>query len=406
MNEPLTLLKSPRDERDWHYGKIVCAAGELPERVSLRKDCGPIRRQGKSGFCHSFAGTALKNLQETLDWGERRYDFSPLGLARAVKARDGIAYTEGSTLLDVCKALCNDGVFDEVFYPFESYDTESFKKTGKLDFPPLAVTEEEAKHIPRYYCQNYARVDSLEEVKRSLMNQNPVLLGMTCSEEIYSPTEGCIGLPLGTFLIGGHAVLIIGYDDTKEKTIHGRHYKGFLECQNSWGEDYGEDGFFWIPYEYITYRTKDFGMGFVMDMYTAIDLAKEDLQGTAVELFIGKSTAWDDGKEVALDQPPIVDEKTGRTLVPLRFIGESLGCRVEWLAKSRHIIIRSKAHDIQLTIGSQTALVDGGKRLMEQAPILDERTGRTLVPLRFIAQTMGNTVLWDGKRRKITVLKN
>ena len=141
MNEPLTLLKSPRDERDWHYGKIVCAGGELLERVSLRQSCGPIRRQGKSGFCHSFAGTALKNLQETQDWGERRYNFSPLGLARAVKARDGIAYTEGSTLLDVCKALCNDGVFDEVFYPFTSYDQESFKKTCKLHFPPLAVTD-------------------------------------------------------------------------------------------------------------------------------------------------------------------------------------------------------------------------------------------------------------------------
>lgn len=60
MNEPLTLLKSPRDERDWHYGKIVCSGGELPEKVSLRQSCGPIRRQGKSGFCHSFAGTALK----------------------------------------------------------------------------------------------------------------------------------------------------------------------------------------------------------------------------------------------------------------------------------------------------------------------------------------------------------
>lgn len=45
------------------------------------------------------------------------------------------------------------------------------------------------------------------------------------------------------------------------------------------------------------------------------------------------------------------------------------------------------------------------KRLMEQAPILDERTGRTLVPLRFIAETMGHAVLWDGERRKIIILK-
>ena len=62
MKEPLTLLKSPRDERDWHYGKIVCAGGELPERVSLRQSCGPIRRQGKSGFCHSFAAVSYTHL--------------------------------------------------------------------------------------------------------------------------------------------------------------------------------------------------------------------------------------------------------------------------------------------------------------------------------------------------------
>lgn len=405
MKTPLTLVKSPRNERDWHYGSIVAGRANLPKKVSLRDKCGMIRSQGKAGFCHSFTGTALKNIQEMQDWGEKEYNFSPLGLARAVKARDGIEYTEGSTLLDVCKALCEDGVFDEVYYPYEKYDADKYAETGKLEFPEMAVTEEEAKHIPRFFCENYARVDTLDDLKLSLANQNPVMLGITCSEEIYSPTEGCIGLPLGAFLIGGHAILAVGYDDEKEKTIKGRHYKGFIECQNSWGEDYGEQGFFWIPYEYITYRTKDFDISFLMDMYAMVDLKKEDLNGTAIELFIGFNTAWDDGREVSLDQPPIVDEETGRTLVPLRFVGESLGCRVEWLQQSRRIIIRNDAHDIQLTIGSQTALVDGNKRLMDQAPIIDQRTGRTLVPLRFVAQTLGNPVLWDGKRKKITILK-
>ena len=80
-------------------------------------------------------------------------------------------------------------------------------------------------------------------------------------------------------------------------------------------------------------------MGFVMDMYTAIDLARENLQGTAVELFIGKDKAFDDGKEIALDQPPIVDERTGRTLVPLRFIAETMGHAVLWDGERRKIII-------------------------------------------------------------------
>lgn len=59
----------------------------------------------------------------------------------------------------------------------------------------------------------------------------------------------------------------------------------------------------------------------------------------------------------------------------------------------------------KLNIGSQTALVNGKEQFVDQPPRIDAQTGRTLVPLRFIAQTLGNTVLWDGKRRKITILK-
>ncbi len=399
MREPLTLVKSPRDERDWHYGKIVKGLEKLPEKTSLRAFSGPIRSQGKAGFCHSFTGTALKNLQETQEWGERQYNFSPLGLARAVKARDGIVYTEGSTLIEVCKVLCEKGVFDEAFYPYGEY------KAGSLLFPPLLLTEEEQDNIPRYLCQNYARVDTLEDLKQSLAKGNPVMLGITCGESIYEPVNGCIGLPLGEFQIGGHAILAIGYDDEKEETIRGRHYKGFIECQNSWGAEYGDEGYFWLPYEYLTFRTKDFGQSFMMDMYAMIDLKGEDLSGTAIELFLGGEKAYDDGQEITLEQPPMADERTGRTLVPLRFVGESLGCRVEWLAKTRQIILQHEKHHIQLTIGSEVALVDGVKKLMEQAPVLDERTGRTLVPLRFISETLGHTVLWDGGRRKIIVLK-
>ncbi len=238
-----------------------------------------------------------------------------------------------------------------------------------------------------------------------MSERNPVLLGITCTKEIYAPTDGCIGLPIGEYLIGGHALLVVGYDDTKENTIRGRKYRGFVECQNSWGKDYGDNGFLWIPYEYFTYRTKDFGISFIMDMYAAIDLKQENLSGTAVELSLGSPLAYDDGKKVRLEQPPVSDEKTGRTLVPLRFIGEALGCVVEWNAARREICVRKNKHEIILQIGQERALVDGVRRDIEQAPEIDQKTGRTLVPLRFIAETLGNTVLWDGRRRKIIILK-
>ena len=150
-NAPLTLVKSPRDGRDWKYGEIVAARVSLPEKVSLRAECGPVRSQGEAGFCHSFAGTALKNMQERQEYGDRGFDFSPLGLAKDVKARDGLTFTEGSTLLAVCKALCENGVFDEALYPYGQY------QAGSMDFPPLGL--QEGEKLPRYYCKNYARLE-------------------------------------------------------------------------------------------------------------------------------------------------------------------------------------------------------------------------------------------------------
>lgn len=58
MNEPLTLLKSPRDERDWHYGRIVCAGGELPKRVSLRRAAARFADRARAAFV-----TALQELR-------------------------------------------------------------------------------------------------------------------------------------------------------------------------------------------------------------------------------------------------------------------------------------------------------------------------------------------------------
>ena len=56
MKEALTLLKSPRDERDWHYGKIVCAGGELPEKVSLRQSCGRFADRARAAFATALPG--------------------------------------------------------------------------------------------------------------------------------------------------------------------------------------------------------------------------------------------------------------------------------------------------------------------------------------------------------------
>lgn len=394
MKTPLTLMKSPKDERDWNYKEIVATVGELPKKCSLKEHCGRVRNQGKAGFCHSFTGAAVKNIQEKIETG-REFDFSPLGLAKAVKTADGIVHTEGSTLLEVCKALQKDGVFEEGFYPYQTY------QPGSLKFPDVPREGD----LPKYFIKNYARLETLEEMKACIVQRKPVLLGITCSEEIYEPTEGCIGLPIGSYMIGGHAMPVVSYDDEMQKTIRGKKYTGFFECMNSWGEDYGNKGFVWLPYEYLTFRTADYGMAMFMDMYTTVDLENDNLKGTAVELYLDGNVAYDDGKSILLDQAPIADRKTGRTLVPLRFVGEALGAEVAWEKETRKITVVKGEDNIVLQIGQDMAMVNGQAKKIDQEPVIDQATGRTLVPLRFVAKELGCTVLWDGKRRKITILK-
>lgn len=66
---------------------------------------------------------------------------------------------------------------------------------------------------------------------------------------------------------------------------------------------------------------------------------KEVLPKRKVVMWIGKPKALVDGRQVALDQPPVIDPKTNRSLVPVRFLGESLGGKVDWEAKEQQITI-------------------------------------------------------------------
>lgn len=61
---------------------------------------------------------------------------------------------------------------------------------------------------------------------------------------------------------------------------------------------------------------------------------------TVIELWIGKSKARLNGKEIVLDQPPELHQKTGRTMVPVRFVAEALDATVDWDGAQEKITIR------------------------------------------------------------------
>lgn len=106
-----------------------------------------------------------------------------------------------------------------------------------------------------------------------------------------------------------------------------------------------------------------------------------------------------DGTALTFDVPPqMVD---GRTLVPLRAIFEALGAEVDWNDATRTITATKDATTVVLALGSTTPTVNGQTVTIDvPAAAID---GRTLVPLRFVAESFGVEVNWDGDTRTVTI---
>lgn len=104
-----------------------------------------------------------------------------------------------------------------------------------------------------------------------------------------------------------------------------------------------------------------------------------------------------DGRELALDVPGEVRE--GRTLVPFRALFEALQAKVVWDPDAQTVTAEQGEDSLVLTIGSQVVEWRGSLIKVDAPPIIVN--GRTLVPLRLVAQAMGLHVRWDPSTRTV-----
>jgi hypothetical protein len=80
-------------------------------------------------------------------------------------------------------------------------------------------------------------------------------------------------------------------------------------------------------------------MPFFMEAWSSVDVILPPKPASEVVLWIGSTRALVDGEEVQLDQPPEIDPRSNRTLVPLRFLAEVLGWKVVWNEGERKITL-------------------------------------------------------------------
>ena len=118
-------------------------------------------------------------------------------------------------------------------------------------------------------------------------------------------------------------------------------------------------------------------------------------------LTVGKKEALVFGKTKSNDVAPVI--RNDRTMLPARFVAENLGAKVTWDEEKRLVTIIGNGVTILLTIGEETAMING-KEVKLDSPAFIEND-RTYTPIRFIAEELGATVEWIETEQKVVITK-
>lgn len=222
-----------------------------PPNVDLRPWCPPIENQGAIGSCTANAGVGLVEYFERRAFGAHT-DASRLFLYKAT--RNLLLWTgdTGAYLRTTMGALALFGVPPERYWPYVTPD---------FDREPPAFCYAFAQN---YQAITYFRLDAtglapdrvLERIKLYLVGHVPSMFGFTVySSYTQANTTGAIPMPTsGDTVVGGHAVVAVGYDDTKRiknTNTGGTETRGAFLIRNSWGSGWGQSGYGWLPYDYV-----------------------------------------------------------------------------------------------------------------------------------------------------------
>ena len=234
-----TVLKDKVDERDILYSNRHNIIAELfPKKVDLRVNSSPVVDQGQLGSC--TANAIVSGLREYILLNDERKNLIRLSRLYLYwwerKLERTVEEDSGASLRDGMKVLHKKGVCTEETRP---YIIDRFKEV------PTEIEEKEALN---YTISGYQRLSSIKEIKHALRHAHPVVFSMDIYESFQNDVgdNGIIQLPkLGEERLGGHAMCLMGYDDT----LNG----GSFIVRNSWGQEWGHNGYCYMPYKMHIY---------------------------------------------------------------------------------------------------------------------------------------------------------
>lgn len=202
-----------------------------PPSVDLSANFPEPGDQGAQGSCVGWAAAyALKSYQEVLEIGWTpntvEHIFSPSYIYNQIKLG---SCQDGSYINDALELIVDQGVSTLSTMPYDQYNCST---------SPSISARQEASN---YKGLRTARVNGTRGIKAALANRLPVIIGMKVYNQLYelNGPDSVYNTTSGENL-GGHAVTIVGYDDSR--------YGGAFRVINSWSKNWGDGGYFWLPY--------------------------------------------------------------------------------------------------------------------------------------------------------------
>lgn len=219
------------------YGASRFKETELPPKVDLRPYFTAIENQGSTNSCTANAVAGVYEYIIKRHLGEEGYDVSRLFVyynARYDEESEAIE-DEGAMIGDAVKSLMEYGVCSEETWPFDE------------DLVNDEPGEEAYDEAAKFLIEDYAVVPTdLFSWKHCLAEGYPIVFGLSLYNSFDKHRKpGLVPLPAKSEVErgehAGHAMVCVGYSDADQIFI----------VRNSWGDDWGDDGYCYIPYNYV-----------------------------------------------------------------------------------------------------------------------------------------------------------